>query len=167
MTKPHPNSKKKPEFVKTYGLTTIRGKHVIISPRRTLINFIGKKQVENSYLVTGRLAKQIRVIVENGDDPLFGITAYELTKFIKTYVGKNFSPKDFRTLRANMVAYETLLEIMKRENPKSKKEFNSEIKEIATTVAENLSNTPGVCKTSYIDPKIWEYLSQVRPIIRK
>lgn len=167
MTKPHPNSKKKPEFVKTYGLTTLLGKHIIIAPRRTLLNFVGKKQVENSYQITGKLAKQIRVLVEKGDEPLFGISAYEITKFIKTYVGKQYSPKDFRTMRANMVVWDAVSEIAQRENPKSKKEFNSEIKEVAVTVSEHLSNTPGVCKASYIDPKVWDYITQERIIIKK
>jgi DNA topoisomerase IB len=166
MTKPHPNSKKKPEFVKTYGLTTLKAEHIIVAPHKTCLNFIGKKQVENSFFLKGKLAKQVRVLVEMCEDTLFGISAYELTKFIKTYVGKNFSPKDFRTMRANMVAYETLSEIEKREFPKSKREFNSEIKEIAVKVSEHLNNTPGVCKASYIDPKLWDYVEQIRPVIK-
>ena len=112
-TKPHPNSKKEPQFVQTYGLTTMLPQHVIIGPRKTCLNFIGKKQVENSFILTGKLAKRVNLLCRTAEDfeTLFEISAYELTKFIKTHVGVQFSPKDFRTMRANMYAYEKYEEI--------------------------------------------------------
>lgn len=168
ITKPHPNSKKEPEFVQTYGLTTLRPEHVMVKGRRVYLNFIGKKSVENSFVLTGELAKQVKTVlgtVEQGET-LFEISEYELTKFIKKYVGRRFTPKDFRTLRANMCAWEKFVEICGRELPKTKSEFNREVKEIATYVSENLNNTPGVCKTSYIDSMLWDEVAGARPITK-
>lgn len=162
MTKPHPNSKKQAEFVQTYGLTTLLPEHVILAPRRVCINFVGKKQVENSIVVTGLLAKQVRQLYKYSDETLFDITAYELTKFIKKTVGQQFTPKDFRTMRANMVASQVIDEIAERESPTTKREFNAEVKEIAVRVSEELNNTPGVCKASYIDPVVWDYFTELR-----
>ena len=139
ITKPHPNSKKEPEFVQTYGLTTLLPEHVLVKGRKVYLNFIGKKQVENSFTLSGELAKQVKEVlktVEQGET-LFEITEYELTKFIKRYVGRRFTPKDFRTLRANMY------------------------------VSEHLNNTPGVCKASYIDSMLWDEVAEQRPVTKR
>lgn len=169
ITKPHPNSKKEPEFVQTYGLTTLMAEHVIVKGRKVHLNFIGKKQVENSFTLTGTLAKQVKELLKDNvqGEPLFGITVYELTKFIKKYVGKHFTPKDFRTMRANMCAWEKFEEICERELPSTKSEFNKEVKEIAVYVSENLNNTPGVCKASYIDDMLWDEFADARPVTKK
>lgn len=169
VTKPHPNSNKEPEFVKTYGLTTLLPEHVLVKGRKVYLNFVGKKQVENSFTLTGELAKQVREVlktVEQGET-LFEITEYELTKFIKRYVGRRFTPKDFRTMRANMYAWEKFEEIKQRELPGTKTEFNKEVKEIATYVSEHLNNTPGVCKKSYIDDMLWDEIAEQRPVTKR
>lgn len=168
VTKPHPNSKKEPEFVRTYGLTTLLPEHVLVKGRNVYLNFIGKKQVENSFTLTGELAKQVKAVLRTSEqgETLFEVTEYELTKFIKRYVGRRFTPKDFRTLRANMCAWQKLTEINGRELPHTKTEFSKEVKEICTYVSENLNNTPGVCKTNYIDKNIWEFFAGERPVTK-
>lgn len=163
VTKPHPNSKVEPKFVQTYGLTTLKPEHIIIAPRKVCLNFIGKKSVENSFRLTGKLAKQIKYLYDNNNtDTLFDISAYKLTKFIQTYCNRHLTAKDFRTMKANMCAYEMLQEIDQYEIPTTKRELASEMKSITVFVAENLNNTPGVCKASYIDPKFWEYAIKLR-----
>lgn len=169
VTNPHPNSKKEPEFVRTYGLTTLLPEHIQVQRGTAYINFIGKKSVENSFTVKGELAKQIKktlaTVLEG--ETFLDITAYELTKFIKSYVGRRFMPKDFRTMRANMYASEKMQEITQREAPSTKREYNAEVREICEYVAQKLNNTPGVCKKSYIDGDMWAMYEEVRPIIKK
>lgn len=156
MTKPHPNSKKEPEFVHTFGLTTLKREHVLIKRGTMYLNFIGKKQVENSFIITNGLVAQVKTLLKDtNSETLFGIRAYELKKFIHKYIGKQFTPKDFRTLRANIEAWKVYSLISKRPTPNLKKEFNAEVKEIATHVSECLNNTPGVCKKSYIDDMLF------------
>lgn len=170
MTKPHPNSKKEPEFVQTYGLTTLLPEHVMVDMDGSVhLNFLGKKQVENSFTVKGLLAAQVREVLSTvGEgETLFEVTVRDLTQFIKRHVGRQFTPKDFRTLRANMCAYEKFSEILKRPLPATKSEFNAEVKEICTYVSENLNNTPGVCKKSYIDALLWLELGSVRPVTKR
>lgn len=164
ITKPHPNSKKEPEFVKTYGLTTILPEHVLIKGRCVYLNFIGKKQVANSFILKGLLAQQVKHVLESvgPGETLLDISAYTLTKFVKKYVGDKFMPKDFRTLRANMCAWNKFEEISHRPQPKRKRDFNAEVAEIAEYVSTWLNNTPGVCKKSYIDPLIWDEFASVR-----
>lgn len=163
ITKPHPNSKETPRFVQTYGLTTMLRKHVSVEGRKVRFFFLGKRHVDNTFTITGTLAKQMKTYMKYYEgETLMDITAYQLTKFIKKSVGCKFTPKDFRTLRANMVAYDAINDICDREYPNTKKEFNAEIKEVATIVSENLNNTPGVCKNNYIDPLLWEAFRTMR-----
>lgn len=168
MTKPHPNSKKLPEFVKTYGLTTITKDHIQFARGKCYMNFVGKKQVDNSFELFSDLAAQVKILYRyfqnesKNDLSLFGVTAYELTKFIKKYVGRQFSPKDFRTMRANIEAFYKVSEILDREVPTTKKQLNEEIREVASHVSECLNNTVGVCKKSYIDDMLFVYLIEQR-----
>ena len=164
MTNPHPNSKKKPEFVKTYGLTTLLPNHIQVQRGKAYVNFLGKKSVENSFCIGGTLAKQIKEVLSTVSDgeTFLEVTAYELTKFIKRYVGRKFTPKDFRTMRANMYANEKMLELMKHEAPTTKREYNAEVREVCEYVSEKLNNTPGVCKKSYIDGDLWAIYEENR-----
>ena len=167
-TNPHPNSKAEPKFVQTYGLTTMLREHAYPIGRRVKFRFLGKRYMENTFEVGGLLAKQVKELMKNyHGETLFGVTDYELTKFVKKYVGRHFMPKDFRTLRANMVACEALAEIEDRELPHTKSEYNAEVKEVATAVSEELNNTVGVCKRSYIDDLFWEYMASARPIVKR
>ena len=169
MTKPHPNSKEQPQFVQTYGLTTLLPQHMSIRRGKVYLNFLGKKHVDNSFVLDGKLAGQVKDMsgyISEGET-LFEITSYELTKFIKKYVGRQFTPKDFRTMRANMYAWEKFEEICERELPSTKTEYNGEVKEIATYVSEKLNNTPGVCKKSYIDELLWDEFSNARPVTKR
>lgn len=167
MTKPHPMSKDEPKFVQTYGLTTLLGEHVQIKGRKVYFYFLGKKHVDNAFEVSGDLAIQVKTLMKvYKGNTLFGINNYQLTKFIKKYVGRSFTPKDFRTMRANMLAYEMFEEICERELPRTKKEFNAEVREICQYVCEHLNNTPAVCKKSYIDSMIWDELAEARPITK-
>lgn len=166
MTKPYKYSDKKPEFVQTYGLTTLKPEHCRKVGRYVLLNFLGKKHVENTFRLEGLLAKQFKQVLAFAEEfeTVFEISEYELTKFIKTHVGKQFTPKDFRTMRANMFAWEKYQEICERELPTTKKERNAEVKEICQYVSQKLNNTPGVCKTSYIDSYLWDELEEERII---
>lgn len=176
MTKPHPFSKKEPEFVKTYGLTTLLTTHLCVKRTCAELNFVGKKQVDNSFtiydpqLVYWLRALQLwatehAVMTNKKEVSLFCLSDYQLTRFIKTYVGKCFSPKDFRCMRANMYAWEiassSLTSGYKRpsEKPMTKKEFKAGIvKPLFEFVAKQLNNTPGVCKKSYIHDGLVPYL---------
>lgn len=163
MTKPHPHSKEKPKFVQTYGLTTLTKQHITFRRGKAYVNFLGKKQVENSFELHGDLAEQLKLLYQSSNEQLlFNISAYELTKFIKTYVGKAFSPKDFRTMRANIEAGMYMDLLLNSEPINTKKELKAELKLIREFVADKLNNTPAVCGRSYIDDCLFQYYSNER-----
>ena len=120
--------------------------------------------MENSFCIVGTIAKQIKEVLSTVSDgeTFLEVTAYELTKFIKRYVGRKFTPKDFRTMRANMYANEKMHLLMKHEAPTTKREYNAEVREVCEYVSEKLNNTPGVCKKSYIDGDLWAIYEENR-----
>lgn len=160
VTKPHPHSIKEPEFVQTYGLTTMLREHVTIKGGKVTFNFLGKKQVDNTFVITDKLlVSQIKIWFEADipTDTFFDISVSDLTGFIKKSVGKQFTPKDFRTMRANVFAWEAFKKLPKK-LPTTKTQFNAEVKAVCTAVSEKLNNTPGVCKKSYIDDMLFAYM---------
>lgn len=163
MTIPRKNSKEESVFVQTYGLTTLKREHLKSVARKIKLMFLGKSHQDNYYEIRGELVSIIREYLKRYDgDTLLDVSDYELTKFIKKYVGSQFTPKDFRTLRANMRVYEKYEEISEREIPGTKKAYKEEVREIAEYVSEGLCNTPSVCKKSYIDGDFWVLFEEER-----
>lgn len=167
MTKPHPNSKVEPKFVQTYGLTTLLHEHVSTSGnglrKKVKVNFLGKKHVENYFELSGEVAlcfsKLIDKSTEFDSEVIFEqVTPYTLTKFTRKYVGKQFSPKDFRTMRANLVASSVIEPHVTAPADLPKKERKEIVKSACITTSEALNNTPGVCKKSYIDTRLFNLI---------
>lgn len=92
-------------------------------------------------------------------ETLFGITAHEFTRFIRRHAGSRFTPKDLRTLRANIEAWKSF-SLHKDElvRVRTKPAFNALVRQVCIDVSEKLNNTASVCKTGYIDPYLWDYM---------
>ena len=159
ITQPRPNSKIEPEFAQTYGLITLTSNMVEVKGKKVIFNFTGKARVENQYEVSNPLVvkylKQLKKVRENNqatDEPLFGISDYKLNKFIQTSVGKEYSAKDFRTMKANVTAIDIALGTPKSSDNKTR------FKKIIVETAEKLSHTPTVCKKSYLSPTVVHFM---------
>ena len=161
MTVPRPNSDEEPRFVKTYGLTTLLREHISISRKgRVNFDFIGKKQVDNTFELDAELSKMVIEVAAHRHEPFFGINDGELTRFVKRIAGDEFTPKDFRTFKANIYAYQELKrQIRNIDKPKSLevKEKKEIVNAVGDFVCNKLNNTRAVVLTSYINPQIWEY----------
>lgn len=171
-TNPHPLMKNRPEpkFVQTYGLTTLKKEHVAFEGDKAVLHFSGKKSVEQSIDITQKdLVEGLKELVEKQKgDTLFGITPYELTRYIKQNIGKDYSPKDLRGMLANTVAIKLIAEAS--QNPHiatTVTEINDEIKGIADKVSKVLGNTGGVAKRAYIDPYLLNQYKGMRIRVMK
>jgi DNA topoisomerase IB len=159
MTIPHPNSKKEPEFVKTFGLTTLLPEHITTSKQIVNFDFTGKKQVNNTFRVRCKLMSSwLRTLSEMEMPTLLGINDRQLTRFIKKYVGAQYCPKDFRTMRANIIAGKFVADNFVTVS--KKKDFNALLNQMYQTVSEALNNTKGVCKKNYVSDLMPEYLME-------
>ena len=86
----------------------------------------------------------------NGD--LCPLTANRLNDYIATYMGEEFTAKDFRTWNATVLAAVALAG--HDPPPETKTARRRAVNEAVGRVAEYLANTPAVCRSAYIDPRV-------------
>jgi len=154
----------------SYGLTTMRSKHLEINGNELIFSYKGKSGIEQEkHIADSRLAKIVREIDdlpgyeifkypdENGK--VIDVKSEDLNQYIREIMGDEFSAKDFRTWSGTMIAAMALDELGAVEE-KDQKLINSNIRSAVIQVSEKLGNTPAVARSSYIDPRILdEYLN--------
>ena len=147
---------------KSYGLSTLRSRHVKISKGKMKFSFIGKKGKEHSISVRNK--KLIRLvnrceelpgwevfkyIDENGEKKT--IDSGMVNRYIQEITGELFSAKDFRTWGGTKVFFEKLMDM---EYSDQEKNIKANIITAFDTAAEALGNTRSVCRSSYVHPKV-------------
>lgn len=148
----------------SYGLTTMRRKHVDIDGSNLQFDFVGKSGKEHHIsLQDKRLAKIVKEAYELPGYELFKyldedgekhvVDSADVNTYLQKTTGQAFTAKDFRTWAATVLAAETLCQGDCPAEVKSRqKVVSTAIKE----VAEHLGNTPAVCRSSYVHPLILE-----------
>ena len=144
----------------TYGLSTLRKRHIDISKERLKFNFKGKRGKAHS--ITLRNKRLIRLVSQCEDIPgweLFHYYDSEGTKqnidsgmvntYIKNISGKHFTAKDFRTWAAGVVFFNALMD---RKPANTKKAIKKTLLEAYDATAKALGNTRNVCRKSYVHP---------------
>lgn len=164
-------SEKSVERYRTYGVTTMRNRHLEIKRGgRLSFNFVGKHHVRHRVLhVDEELALLIADIKKIGGSKLFeyydtegkvrAIRPRDVNEYIKAATTPEFSAKDFRTWGGTLLAAIELAEIGKAED---EKQVKRNLVRAVERVAERLGNTPTVCRGCYIHPKVLDsYLQGV------
>ena len=150
---------------KTYGLATLRSKHITVEGDTLLLDFTGKGGIDHhAEIVNARLAT---VVAEMDELPGYEVFAYldeggavvnvrsdDVNAYIKEVMGEDFSAKDFRTWAGTVAAAVALDEVGPVEGAKERQRAVTRVCRIA---AELLGNTPAVCRTSYIDPRVIDH----------
>jgi DNA topoisomerase-1 len=150
---------------RTYGVTTLRNRHIEIKPRgRLVFTFTGKHHVKHRrILVDEELASLLRDIKSIGGSKLFeyvgedgrvrAVTPRDVNEYIKSATSPEFSAKDFRTWGGTLLAATELAEMGRCEDERqAKKNLTAAVRR----VAERLGNTPTVCRSCYIHPAVLE-----------
>ena len=150
---------------RTYGVTTLRNRHLEIKRGgRLVFKFTGKHHIKHRrILVDEELAALVRDIKAIGGAKLFeyvgedgrvrAVTPRDVNDYIKAAAGEEFSAKDFRTWGGTLLAAVELAEIGCCEDARqAKKNLVAAVKR----VAEHLGNTPAVCRSCYVHPKVLE-----------
>lgn len=153
---------------KSYGLTTMRDKHVKDSEGTIKFEYKGKKGVRHSVEVEDkRLQKLVIQCEEIAGWELFQyydeegkhhtIDSGMVNAYIREISGDSFTAKDFRTWAASKTFLEKITQL---EVPKSKKKRKKNVIEACSYSAQKLGNTRNVCRKYYIHPALIEkYLS--------
>lgn len=142
------------KVVKTYGLTTLLNQHVRWRDglRSFRLSFTGKKLVGQELVVTNRTLVRYMTVGPDPDESWLGVTYPRLKKFVKKYVGRQFTPKDIRTARVNQLFVTHWMsghhKSFNEGTTKSgrRQVFRTCLEQTAATVG----HTPAVCKKSYL-----------------
>lgn len=149
---------------KSYGLTTLRKRHINIYKDRLHIEYIGKKGIQHK--VSVRNKKLIKLV--NKCEELPGWTLFQyldehgekktiksshVNEYLQRICGNDFTAKDFRTWSASVSFFNALMVL---EKANSEKDIKSNIISAFDVAANTLGNTRNVCKKYYVHPVIIE-----------
>jgi DNA topoisomerase-1 len=84
-----------------------------------------------------------------------------LNAYIRTYLGEEFTAKDFRTWGGTLLA---ATELASKGQPRTPSEGKRHVAEVMRKVAEKLGNTPAVARSSYVSPAVIEQYLDGRTI---
>jgi DNA topoisomerase-1 len=149
---------------KSFGLTTLRKRHLKLASGGAVFEFVGKSGKKHR---TGfrdrRLARIVAACQELRGQRLFqylddegqrrAIESSDVNDYIRAACGDDFSAKDFRTWYGSLAALEALSLSPK---PATQTEAKRTLNTCVKAVAGLLGNTPAVCRAAYIHPKVLE-----------
>ena len=152
----------------SYGLTTIKRRHMRIKGREATFSYPSKSGQESTHTISdpsvlptlkalkertgGRGLKDLLVYKEDGR--WHDLASTDVNAFIKETAGEGFSAKDFRTWNATVLAAFHLATGAEDVSTKAARK-----RAASTAVGETaryLNNTPAVCRAAYIDPRVFD-----------
>ncbi len=154
---------------KSFGLTTMKDRHVEVKGAKLRFRFRGKSGREHEIDVTDRrTAKIISKLQDLPGQDLFqyvdddgetrNITSQDVNEYLRAITGEDFSAKDFRTWAGTVL---TAIGLKAQEKFENKKQAKANIKTAISAVAKILGNTPEICRKCYVHPAVLEnYLDQ-------
>jgi DNA topoisomerase I len=160
----------------SYGIATLRPKHVKVKGDLVVFDFPGKSGVRQHRELRDRTtARIVRELLRrpgrdvfkymNGDDAFVDVKRRHINAYIKEIMGTRFSAKDFRTWAGTLICASALARVrndLNGDRRANKRLLVAAIKE----TAEALGNTPAVCRSAYICPLIMTSFDQGRVIDR-
>ena len=153
------------EYAKTngsFGLTTLRRRHVEVTASTLRFEFIGKSRRHHTIDVTDRrLARIVRHCQELPGQELFKYVAPDgshqivdsdaVNAYLRKVAGEDFTAKDFRTWAGSVRALDLLI---RQPRPESGRQAKAHVREVVIEVARQLGNTPAVCRKCYLHPAV-------------
>ena len=147
---------------KSYGLTTMRRKHVAIDRGVLRVDFTGKSGKQWRLRVQDRrIAAIVKRCAEIPGHELFKylddegqartIDSGDVNGYIREITQQDFTAKDFRTWAGTVLAALALAEFKKYD---SQAEAKRNVVAAIEKVAKQLGNTPAICRKSYVHPEI-------------
>ena len=148
----------------SFGLTTLRDRHVAIEGSRIHIRFRGKSGKHHETDINDR--RLARIVKSCRDLPGYELFQYmdaegqrhtvgsaEVNEYLREITGEEITAKDFRTWAGTQLAAEALREF---EAFDSEAERKRAVVRAVEKVAKHLGNTPTICRRCYIHPAVLE-----------
>ena len=145
----------------SFGLTTLRNRHVSVTGNTLHLEFRGKSGILHRITVSDpALARLVRRCADIPGQELFQwidaegnrhrIDSTAVNEYLQEAAGASFTAKDFRTWHATIAA----LEALRRLPPGNQREVKRQLKKVITEVAGRLGNTATICRKCYIHPEV-------------
>lgn len=156
----------------SFGLTTLRNRHVTVSGTQVHFDFKGKSGVSHAIGIRNpQLATIVRACQDLPGQRLFQytddegviheISSNDVNEYLQEISGRDFTAKDFRTWAGTKLALQSLQQL---EHAASVTAAKKNVVQAIRSVAEQLGNTVTVCRKCYIHPAIIEaYLRDSLP----
>jgi DNA topoisomerase-1 len=151
----------------SYGLTTLRTRHVDLNGSTVRFSFRGKGKKQHEVSLSDRRVARViercldlpgyelfQYIDENGERA--SIDAGDVNEYLREISGADFTAKDFRTWAGTVLAAGQLLEIGVAGN---KREVKRNVLAAVEAVASQLRNTPAISRKCYVHPLVFEAYS--------
>jgi DNA topoisomerase-1 len=147
---------------KSYGLTTMRRKHVAVGRGVLRFDFTGKSGKQWKLRIEDkRIAAIVKRCAEIPGHELFKyldddgqprtVDSGDVNAYIKDITGEDFSAKDFRTWAGTVLAALALTEFKKYDN---QAEAKRNVVAAIESVSKQLGNTPAICRKCYVHPEV-------------
>jgi len=146
----------------SYGLTTLKNRHVAVDGNEVRFRFTGKSGKQWSLRVKDRrVAKIIRACQEWPGQELLqyideegnpqDVTSSDVNAYLNEITGKDITAKDFRTWAGTVLAAMVLSEMAGFDSAaQAKRNLRSAIEKVAA----RLGNTPTICRKCYVHPEV-------------
>ncbi len=147
----------------SFGLTTMRSKHVDVAGSTVEFRFRGKSGKEHAVAVHDRrlarivarchdLPGEVLFQYEAEDGAMHTVESAHVNDYIRRVAGAEFTAKDFRTWAGTVLAAHALRAIARESQAPTKKSIVQAVKEVSA----RLGNTPSVCRKCYVHPQIFD-----------
>lgn len=157
----------------SYGLTTLERRHVRRNGDSRVFSFVGKSGVEHDICLSDpQLCRVVdRMTLRRKDEerllcakegPIWvPLQAGDINEYIRDLFGMDVTAKDFRTWHATVHVASALGEAVLKaadgrsgKRPPSRTARNRTVRRAIVGASELLGNTPTVCRSSYVDPRV-------------
>ncbi len=149
---------------KSYGLTTLKNRHVDVWGGDIHFTFKGKSGVYHDVdIKSKKVAKVVKQCQDLPGQDLFEyrdeegvvqtITSEDVNDYLQNITGEEITAKDFRTWAGTMLAAKMVDHL---ELPQTKSETKKALTEVVKKVAQNLRNLPATSRKYYIHPAVFD-----------
>ena len=145
---------------KTYGISSLRTKHVAVTKDKVRFKFTGKKGKKHNITIRNKQLVQLVSKCEeipgwelfqffDEEGKKIAVDSGMINDYIQNISGDTFTAKDFRTWAGTVIFFDSLMNFSKSSNPK---QLHSNLLEAYDEVAKELGNTRNVCRKYYVHP---------------
>jgi len=160
----------------SFGLATMRRRHVTVTGDIVVFDYVAKSGKHRVQAVVDENVRKVVASLLKRDDPSKELLAYkdrsgwhditstDINSYLRDVLGKEASAKDFRTWHATVLTAVGLA--VSTQAPTSTSARKQAVNRVVKEVSVYLGNTPAVCRSSYIDPRVFDLYDDGTTIAR-